>query len=61
MNAREGLITWVICWVRVEEIEYPLSQKARWLDKLVDELETRRAMEKVLRWGRDVIIDNLML
>lgn len=35
--------------VRVEEIEDPLMQKIRWLDKLVDELAKGRKMEKILR------------
>ncbi len=39
----------VICGVRVEEIEDPLMQKIRYLDKLVDELAKGKAMEKVLR------------
>jgi hypothetical protein len=49
MNPRAGLITGVVCGVRVEEIEDPLMQKVRWLDKLVDELAKGRKMEKVLR------------
>jgi len=43
------LITGVICGVRVEEIEDPLMQQIRYLDKLVDELAHGKAMEKVLR------------
>lgn len=43
-------ITGVICGVRVEEIEDPLMQQIRWLDKLVDELAKGKTMEKVLRW-----------
>jgi len=39
----------VICGWRVEEIENPLSQKVRYLDKLVDELAKGRALGKVLR------------
>jgi len=42
-------ISGVICGVRVEEIEDPLMQKIRWLDKLVDELAKGKPMEKVLR------------
>jgi hypothetical protein len=42
-------ITGVICGVRVEEIDEPLMQKVRWLDKLVDELAKGKAMAKVLR------------
>jgi hypothetical protein len=39
----------VICGVRVEEIEDPLMQEIRYLDKLVDELARGKAMEKILR------------
>ena len=46
-NAR--LITGVICGYRVENIENPLTQQARYLDKLVDELANGRKMEKILR------------
>ena len=49
LNPRAGMITGVICGVRVEEITNPLTQKVRYLDKLVDELAKGRAMEKVLR------------
>jgi hypothetical protein len=49
LNPRAGLITGVICGIRVEEIENPLTQKVRYLDKLVDELAKGRKMEKVLR------------
>jgi len=43
------MIKGVICGVRVEDIEDPLMQKIRWMDKLVDELAKGKAMEKVLR------------
>ena len=43
------LITGVICGVRIENIEDPLMQKIRYMDKLVDELAKGRPMEKVLR------------
>ena len=43
------LITGVICGVRVEEIEDPLMQEIRYLDKLVDELARGKVMEKILR------------
>jgi len=43
------LIKGVICGVRVEEIEDPLMQKIRWMDKLVDELAKGKVMEKILR------------
>ncbi len=49
MNPDAGLITGVICGMRVEEIEDPLMQKLRYLDKLVDELAKGRPMEKILR------------
>ena len=52
MNPNCGLIKGVVCGVRVEEIEDPLMQKVRWLDKLVDELAKGKAMEKILR-GQD--------
>ena len=42
-------ITGVVCGVRVEEVEDPLMQKIRYLDKLVDELARGRSMDKVLR------------
>ena len=49
MNPKAGLITGTVCGIRVEEIEDPLMQKIRWLDKLVDELAKGRPMEKILR------------
>ena len=49
INPNVSKIKGVICGVRVEEIEDPLMQKIRWLDKLVDELAKGKAMEKVLR------------
>jgi hypothetical protein len=49
MNPSASLITGVICGVRVENIEDPLMQKIRYLDKLVDELAKGRPMAKVLR------------
>ena len=49
MNPNTSKITGVVCGIRVEEIEDPLMQKVRWLDKLVDELAKGKAMEKVLR------------
>ena len=45
------LITGVICGYRVEEIENSLTQRVRYLDKLVDELAKGRKMEKILRGG----------
>jgi hypothetical protein len=49
INPNAHLITGVICGYRVEAIENPLTQKARYLDKLVDELAKGRKMEKILR------------
>ena len=49
MTAHTDLITGVVCGVRVEQIEDPLMQKIRYLDKLVDELARGKKMEKVLR------------
>src|SRR5687768_4296846 len=49
LSPNAHLITGVICGYRVEEIENPLTQKARYLDKLVDELAKGRKMEKILR------------
>jgi hypothetical protein len=43
------LIKGVICGVRVEEIEDPIVQGVRYLDKLIDELAKGKAMEKILR------------
>jgi hypothetical protein len=42
-------ITGVVCGIRVEDIQDPLMQKIRWLDKLVDELAKGKPLEKVLR------------
>lgn len=49
LNANRKLIKGVICGVRVEEIEDPLMQEIRYLDKLIDELAKGKAMEKILR------------
>ena len=49
LNPNAKLITGVICGYRVEEIEDPLTQQVRYLDKLVDELAKGRKMEKILR------------
>ena len=49
MNPNSSLIKGVVCGVRVEEIEDPLMQKIRYLDKLIDELAKRKTMEKILR------------
>ncbi|MDY0829380.1 DUF2200 domain-containing protein [Microbacterium sp. BG28] len=49
LNPRVDRITGVICGVRVEEIDDPLMQRIRYLDKLVDELAKGRPLVKVLR------------
>ena len=49
LNPNAHLITGSICGYRVEDIENPLTQKVRYLDKLVDELAKGRKMEKILR------------
>ncbi len=49
LNPNAHLITGVICGVRLEEIEDPLTQQVRYLDKLVDELAKGRKMEKIFR------------
>lgn len=49
LNPNAHLITGVICGYRIEEIENLLTQKVRYLDKLVDELAKGRKMEKILR------------
>ncbi|MEN6314780.1 MAG: DUF2200 domain-containing protein [Clostridiaceae bacterium] len=49
INPNAAKISGVICGHRVEEIEDPLMQKIRWLDKLVDELAKGKPMEKILR------------
>lgn len=49
LNPNVSKITGVICGYRVEEIEDPLMQKVRYLDKLIDELAKGKAMDKILR------------
>ncbi len=49
LNPARKQITGVICGMRVEEIEEPLMQDIRYLDKLIDELAKGRAMDKILR------------
>jgi hypothetical protein len=48
-NPNASLIKGVVCGIRVEDIEHPLMQKIRYLDKLVDELAKGKAMDKILR------------
>lgn len=49
MNPNALQITGVVCGVRVEEVDDPLMQKIRWLDKLVDELAKGKTMASILR------------
>lgn len=49
LNPKASLITGSICGYKVQDIEDPLMQQIRYLDKLVDELAKGKAMEKVLR------------
>lgn len=49
LNPNAELIKGVICGYRIEELENPLTKKACYLDKLVDELAKGKAMEKILR------------
>jgi len=53
LNPNANLITGLICGYRVEEIENPLTQQVRYLDKLVDELAKGRKMAKILRGSQD--------
>ena len=48
MNPRASQITGSLCGIKVQEIEDPLMQIIRWLDKLVDELAKGKPMEKIL-------------
>lgn len=49
INPRASLITGSVCGVKVQEVEDPLMQQIRFLDKLVDELAKGRPMDRVLR------------
>lgn len=49
LNPDRALIKGLVCGVRVEEIQEPLMQEIRYLDKLVDELARGKALEKILR------------
>ncbi len=51
IHPNSSLIKGVVCGIRVEEIEDPLMQKIRYLDKLIDELAKGKSMEKILRQG----------
>ncbi len=49
MNPKRRLIKGVVCGIRVEDIQEPLLQEIRYLDKLIDELARGKPMEKILR------------
>jgi hypothetical protein len=49
MNPNSSLIKGIVCGIRVEEIDDPLMQKIRYLDKLIDELAKGKLMAKILR------------
>jgi hypothetical protein len=49
INPDASLIKGVVCGVRVEDIEHPLMQRIRYLDKLIDELAKGKALDKILR------------
>lgn len=49
LNPTRSSVTGVICGLRVEEIDDPMTQNIRYLDKLIDELAHGKAMEKILR------------
>lgn len=54
LHPNAHLIKGVICGYRIEEIDNPLTQKARYLDKLIDELARGRKMDKILRKEKTV-------
>ena len=49
LNPHASLITGVVCGVRVEDVDDPLMQRIRYLDKLVDELAKGKSLDKILR------------
>ncbi|MEQ9315087.1 MAG: DUF2200 domain-containing protein [Henriciella sp.] len=49
VHPNSSMIKGVVCGIRVEEIEDPMTQKIRYMDKLIDELAKGKAMEKILR------------
>ena len=53
LHPNRSLITGVVCGVRVEQIDDPLMQEIRYLDKLIDELARGKAIEKILRQGAE--------
>lgn len=54
MNPNADLITGTICGIRVEEVEDPLMQRIRWMDKLVDEVARGKKMSSILRGSAPV-------
>ena len=48
-HPNSSLIKGVVCGVRIEDIQDPLMQKVRYLDKLIDELAKGKTMDKILR------------
>jgi hypothetical protein len=53
LNPNSTLITGVVCGIRVQDIDDPLMQKIRYLDKLVDEVARGKKMASILRGGAD--------
>ena len=53
LNPNASLIKGVVCGIRVEDIEDPLMQKIRYMDKLIDELAKGKKLEKILRTSDD--------
>lgn len=49
LNPSRALIKGVVCGIRVEDIEEPIMQEIRYLDKLIDELAKGKSMDKILR------------
>lgn len=50
LHPSRHLITWTICWVKIQEIANPLMKEIRYLDKLIDELAKWKPMNIILRW-----------
>ena len=53
MHPNTTLIQGVVCGIRVEDVDDPLMQKIRYLDKLIDELAKGKAMVKILRKNKN--------
>ena len=49
LNPKRKLIKGFVCGVRVEEVKEPLMRELRYMDKMIEELDRGRAMEKILR------------